>query len=336
MGKTNLLDAIHYLSLGKSYFNPVDSQNISYDEDYFNVKGKILLEGEEHTIFCAFQKGRKKKIRVDGIEFKKLADHVGKFPVVMITPYDIDLILEGSEKRRKFLDNLLSHISRQYLDDLSKYTQTLFQRNARLKKMAEQGSHDKKLIEVYDEQLAKLGHSIFEQRKAFMAELSNIFQECYQVISGRNETVMINYQSDLFNKNMKLLLDESYKRDCLFQRTTRGIHKDDLEFFIEGHPIKKFGSQGQQKSFVIALKLAQAKILEQHKSFPPLLLLDDIHDRLDEKRVGQLLEIVTKDNYEQVFITDISAGRIKEALKPFTKDYSMYEIEKGKIINDHS
>jgi len=294
-GKTNLLDAIHYLSLCKSYFNPIDSQQIKQGADFFIINGDFNKAGKQEKIACGVKRNQKKQFKRNKKDYQRLADHIGLFPLVMVSPYDISIIIEGSEERRKFIDNVLSQTDNHYLDEVITYNKVLNNRNALLKLIADTGRYDPHLLEVLDEQLITAGNSIFNKRKAFMESFTNIFNKHYSFLTEDAEQVELVYESQLLQDNFAALLKKSIERDRVLERTTAGIHKDDLQFVIHGMPMKKFGSQGQQKSFLIALKLAQYTFLNMQKGFKPLLLLDDIFDKLDEKRVTKLMQMVSEN-----------------------------------------
>lgn len=330
-GKTNLLDAVHYLALCKSYFNPIDSQQIKYEKDFFVIQGKFTKNETDELIGVGVKKNQKKQFKRNKKEYSRLADHIGLFPLVMISPNDISLILEGSEERRKFIDNALSQTDTQYLDELIIYNKTLQNRNALLKSNAERGNFDASLLEIFDEQLVNCGTKIFEKRKAFIEIFMPVFNKHYQYISSQTEVVELAYESQLFIGDFKTLLNNTLQRDRILQRTTTGIHKDELVFTIGQMPLKKFGSQGQQKSFLIALKLAQYTILNHLKGYKPLLLLDDIFDKLDEHRIKKLMTMVSDDDFGQIFITDTNTSRIKYIFNEIGKMPKIFEIDKGKI-----
>ncbi len=330
-GKTNLLDAIHYLSLCKSFFNPIDSQQIKQEKDFFVIQGKFNKSNANELVAVGVKKNHKKQFKRNKKEYTRLADHIGLFPLVMISPNDISLILEGSEERRKFIDNALSQTDSNYLDELIIYNKTLQNRNALLKQIADTGQFDASLLEIYDEQLVQCGQKIFDKRKAFLEIFMPIFNHHYQFISNQTEEVELVYESQLFTNNFKSLLSNTLQRDRILQRTTTGIHKDELVFTIHNMSLKKVGSQGQQKSFLIALKLAQYAILNKLKGFKPLLLLDDIFDKLDEHRVKKLMKMVSNDDFGQIFITDTNANRIKTIFNEIGKIPKIFEIYNGKL-----
>jgi DNA replication and repair protein RecF len=332
-GKTNLLDAIHYLSLCKSYFNPIDSQQIKQGADFFMINGVFEKDDQKEVLACGLKRNQKKQFKRNKKEYQRLADHIGLFPSVMISPYDISIIIEGSEERRKFIDNVISQTDNQYLDELITYNKTLVNRNALLKLIADTGRYDPTLLEVYDEQLVLSGNRIFKKRKGFMETFTGIFNRHYQFISDDAEQVALIYESQLLADDFAVLLKKSVEKDRILERTTFGIHKDDLQFSIHGMSMKKFGSQGQQKSFLIALKLAKYSFLQQQKGYKPLLLLDDIFDKLDGHRTLKLMQMVSNNDFGQVFITDTSAERINQVFDNIGVQIALFNVDKGEIAN---
>lgn len=330
-GKTNLLDAIHYLSLCKSYFNPIDGQQIRHEHEFFLVQGVFNKNDQEEVVSCGLKRGQKKQFKRNKKEYQRLADHIGLFPLVMISPNDIAIIIEGSEERRKFIDNVISQTDHAYLDELILYNRNLQNRNALLRQIALSGRYDPELLEIYNEQLVLSGNRIFARRRAFMDSFTEIFNRHYQYLSEGAEEVGMLYDSPLIRADFAELLQQSLERDRVLERTTIGIHKDDLVFTLGGMPLKKFGSQGQQKSFLIALKLAQYTFLQQEKGFKPLLLLDDIFDKLDEKRTRKLMKMVSDKDFGQIFITDTSRKRIENIFNEINFPVSIFEIEKGAV-----
>ncbi|MFI5160555.1 MAG: DNA replication/repair protein RecF [Sphingobacteriales bacterium] len=330
-GKTNLLDAIHYLSLCKSYFNPIDSQQIKHGTDFFIINGSFSKNDNQEAIACGVKRNQKKQFKRNKKDYQRLADHIGLFPLVMVSPYDISIIIEGSEERRKFIDNVISQTDNQYLDELITYNKVLLNRNALLKRIADTGRYDPELLAVFDEQLVSSGNRIFQKRKAFMESFTEIFNKHYQFLSGDAERVDLVYESQLLQEDFAQLLKKSTEKDRILERTTTGIHRDELQFAIHGMPMKKFGSQGQQKSFLIALKLAQYSFLYQQKGFKPLLLLDDIFDKLDDKRVTKLMQMVSNHDFGQVFITDTNAVKIESIFKQIGVDIKLFNVKGGEI-----
>lgn len=326
VGKTNVLDAIYHLAFGKSYFNPVAVQNIRHNEDFFLINGEFEKEGREEKIVCSLKKGTKKVIKRNGKAYEKFSEHVGFLPLVIISPADRDLITEGSETRRKFMDGVLCQSDNAYLRDLLKYNKVLVQRNALLKYFYVNHTFDSATLSVYNDQLHGYGTAIFNKRKAFLELFIPIFVAQYAVISGKSEAVSISYDSNLSKKDMATLLEAATERDLAIQYTSVGIHKDDLDFTIDGHPIKKFGSQGQQKSFLVALKLAQFHFIKERAETTPILLLDDIFDKLDEERVSQLIALVQEDAFGQIFISDTHAERTENVIKKTNKPYKLFQL----------
>jgi DNA replication and repair protein RecF len=330
-GKTNLLDAIHYLSLCKSYFNPIDSQQIKQGADFFIINGVFDKNDYQEAIACAVKRNQKKQFKRNKKDYQRLADHIGFLPLVMVSPYDISIIIEGSEERRKFIDNVISQTDNSYLDELITYNKVLLSRNALLKNIAETGRYDPHLLEVMDEQLTVSGDRIFEKRKAFMESFTEIFNKHYRFLSEDAEQVELIYESQLFQGSFEVLLKKNVEKDRALERTSAGIHKDELIFAIHGMPMKKFGSQGQQKSFLIALKMAQYTFLNQQKGFKPILLLDDIFDKLDDGRVTKLMQMISNHDFGQVFITDTSENRVQEIFGKIGVAIKLFKVKGGEI-----
>ena len=326
VGKTNILDAIYHLSFGKSYFNPITSQNIKHGEDFFVVDGRYLKELKEEKIIVSLKKGGKKVIKRNSKSYNRFSDHIGLLPLVIISPVDRDLITEGSDLRRKFIDGVISQNDKIYLDQIIRYNKILFQRNSLLKQFYLSRTFDRDTIEIYDEQLSKIGNLIFNKRKEFLELFSPIFFEKYSIISNNKEKVNLNYKSQLKNHRLQDLLISNIEKDKVLQYTSAGIHKDDIEFLIGNYPIKKFGSQGQQKSFLIALKLAQYEVLKAKSGNSPILLLDDIFDKLDSKRVKQIIKMVNDSNFGQLFISDTDAKRTENVVKSAHENYEIFKL----------
>lgn len=331
VGKTNILDAVHYLSICKSYMNVIDRQNIRFDQPFFAIQGKWHKDGTDVQIHCAVKVGSKKVFRKNKKEYEKLADHIGQFPAVMISPYDRDLISEGSELRRKWMDGIIAQFDRNYLDSIQKYGRVLDQRNALLKNMAEHRLFDRESIEVWNVQMVALGHDIFEKRQAFLDEFIPVFQKHYDAIGLDSEAVELEYKSQLHEHSFEKLLDLHERKDAHSRYSTAGIHRDDLVFKIKGHPIKKFGSQGQQKSFIIALRLAQYEWLKSHLKTMPVLLLDDIFDKLDHSRVERLMQLVSDQFFGQVLVTDTDLERVEKIFAESHLKCKLFSVEEGQI-----
>lgn len=326
IGKTNVLDAIHQLAYGKSYFNPLAVQNIKHGEEFFVIDGEFEKQGRSEQIVCSLKKGQKKILKRNGKIYDKFSDHIGFIPLVIISPGDRDLIVEGSETRRKFIDSVISGLDSTYLQQLIQYQKILAQRNALLKYFALNQIFETETLSIYNERLDVLGHEIFEKRKTFLGDFIPIFSSHHKAITGSAETVQLVYESQLENNSLLALLDENLSRDRAAHYTTVGIHKDDLSFEIDHYPIKKFGSQGQQKSFLIALKLAQFEFVSKQCGEKPILLFDDIFDKLDESRVGKIVEMVNNDTFGQLFISDTHADRTENIIKSTHQSYSIFNL----------
>ncbi|MFT4525582.1 MAG: DNA replication and repair protein RecF [Flavobacteriales bacterium] len=312
-GKTAILDAIHYLCLCKGFLHGYDNLNVRNDQNLFAVDGVFGLGEEDSRVQCAFKAQGKKSMRWNGKEYKRLIDHVGKIPIALITPTDADLVNGGSEVRRRFVDSAISQLNRKYLEELVRYNKVLQQRNALLKQFAYSGSFSLDALSVWDVQLAEAGQNIYNTRKEFLEKLIPLTNEIYQKLSSNSEDIGLEYRSQLSVGALSNLLESSVHKDRAAKHTTSGIHKDDVILTIHGQPLKRFGSQGQQKSALIALKLAQYQMLKSDTGQTPILLLDDIFDKLDSDRVGQLLKIVGQSG--QVFITDTHQERVTDLLK---------------------
>ena len=341
-GKTNLLDAIHYLSLTKSALTTADANSIKQGADFFVVKGIFNPSDDAaaETIQVSLRHGQKKALTHDKQPYERMADHVGRYPAVLISPYDTDLIREGSEERRKYFDSLLSQFDHGFLDALIAYNALLRQRNALLKQAADGPAHgfDRDYLLALDDQLAPLGEQLSAQRSAFIEQFTPIFQHHYQQLADGQEAVSLTYKSQLLDSPFAQLLRQNERRDFAMQRTTAGAHRDDFVFLMDGLPVKSYASQGQQKSYAIALKLAQFEVLTRRSvaagSEPtkPLLLLDDIFDRLDDKRIARLLELVANDTFGQVFLTDTNLARTDNALANVQAPIRRFRVSQGTAV----
>lgn len=325
-GKTNILDALHYLSMAKSFLGNLDAQNILHHSDFFAIEAEIQGEEKNDIIKVQLPKEGKKIIKKNDKTYERIADHIGFLPSVMISPYDANLISDGSESRRKFLDAMISQTDSDYLFALIQYQKTLQQRNALLKYFAKNRTFDLDSLEIYNEPLTKFGTQIFEKRQRFVASILPTIQHFYEIISKGNEKVTVIYDSNLNEQNFEEILSENLEKDRVLTYTSRGIHKDDLRFEMNGNLIKKFGSQGQQKSFLIALKLAQIKRIKDITNKNPILLLDDIFDKLDDNRVSQLIELVNQQNFGQIFITDTHRERTESVVKRINEESKIFQI----------
>jgi DNA replication and repair protein RecF len=314
VGKTNLLDAIHYLCFTKSYFTNSDSTNVQLGQQGFRLEGLFDKEGSDYKIACVFRGANKKEIRCNDLEYEKFSQHIGLFPCVMIAPDDVELIIGGSEPRRRWLDTLMAQINAPYLQQLIVYNKILQQRNSLLKQFAETRRVDATLLDVLDSQLVIPGQAIFEERRAFLQTLLPVVQRHYIDISGTEEYLQLEYESQLLQLPFAEALHHARSKDLATARSNTGIHKDDLVFLMQNEPFKQFASQGQRKSLLFALKLAEFDILREHKGFSPLLLLDDVFEKLDAHRMGHLLEQVCAFTDAQLFITDTHRERLEAAL----------------------
>ncbi len=332
-GKTNVLDAVHYLCFCKSYFNPIDGQNIAHGEPFMLVQGDFERLEVEERVSCGVKRGAKKQFKRNDKPYTRLADHIGRFPAVMIAPDDAALIQEGSEMRRKWMDAVISQYDRAYLDALIDVNKSLVQRNALLRYFAENRTFDASLLAPWDARIAPKAAVIAKARKAFVDDFLPGFLSTYAEISGGAEevglrlTTHVNDDPEAIAAKMHQAQDE----DRRLRRTTVGIHKDDVVFTLGTHALKRFGSQGQQKSFVVALRLAQLAFIEQATGVKPILLLDDIFDKIDEKRVEALMKRVTNGTFGQVFITDTHLGRIPDMFASTGADVRVFEVHQGEV-----
>ncbi len=326
VGKTNILDAIYHLANGKSYFNPLAIQNIKHEEDFFVIDGDFEKDNRSEQIISSFKKGQKKILKRNGKMYEKFSDHIGFIPLVIISPSDNDLILEGSETRRKFMDAVISQLDQNYLQQIIQYQKIISQRNALLKYFALNHTFDMDTLSIYNEQLENLGSPIFEKRKEFIKNFVPVFNKFHKIISGNSEEVNLVYESQLHENSTLELLNSNLNKDRALQYTSVGVHKDDLSFLIETYPIKKFGSQGQQKSFLIALKLAQFDVLKKGSGEKPILLLDDIFDKLDESRVEKIIEMVNNDEFGQLFVSDTHSERTENIVKTTHQSYKIFSL----------
>jgi len=330
-GKTNLLDAIHYLAFTKSAINPTDALNIRFEQSQFLVKGRFSIEGRKKEVVCTFQQGQKKIVREDDQDYLKFSDHVGKYPVVLITPQDIELIWGGAEQRRRFFDTLLSQLDRFYLENLIAYNHQMKQRNTLLRRFSEAGNVDVELLASYDHRICIAGNYIHQSRKTLLQEFIPKFKKHYSFIARESESVDIQYRSDLEQADFATQLKNHIQRDILLQRTTCGIHRDDFLFLLNGNELKKIGSQGQQKSFLIGLKLSEFDIIFEKKGLKPILLLDDIFDKLDDERIHHLMKLVGEGMFGQIFITDARMDRSHSILKEAGIVAKIFVVENGNL-----
>lgn len=326
IGKTNTLDAIYHLAFGKSYFNPIALQNINHNAEFFVVDGNFTKLERTEKIIISLKRGQKKIIKRNAKAYDKFSEHIGFIPLVIISPADRDLIIEGSDTRRKFIDSVISQSDKSYLTTLIAYNKVLSQRNALLKYFALNNTFNTDTLAIYNEQLHKYGTELFKKRDTFLKTFIPIFKARYEAISQSKELIDLQYKSDLFDGELIDILNKNINKDKALQYTSVGTHKDDLVFLIDDFPIKKFGSQGQQKSFLIALKLAQFDFTKQQSGVPPILLLDDIFDKLDENRVAQIISLVDNNHFGQIFISDTHAERTEAIVKQIHQSYKIFKL----------
>ena len=327
-GKTNLLDAIYYLSLTKSSTSSQDQQCILHNESLFSIKGEFSKDEKRREVICGLQSGKKKLVKLDQKPYKKASEHVGKFPVVLIAPNDTDVIRGASDLRRKFFDAIIAQVDQHYLQTLIQYNHLIKQRNSLLKRFAETGDTDLELLEPFDQQLLNLGCEIYEKRSGFIEDFKVLVNRHYENLTNAAEEVELNYESH-FQSDAEALLKESLQKDIILKRSNIGIHKDEFHFLMNGETIKRFGSQGQQKSYLIALKLAHFDFTQKQTGMKPILLLDDIFDKLDDLRISKLMEMVASDTFGQIFITDARPERTIGLLADDSHEVELFEVVKG-------
>ena len=325
-GKTNLLDAIYYLSFTKSYFSKTDTLNIKFEKEGFRLEGMYERNDKEEKLVCIHRGLGKKELLLNDVLYEKFSMHIGRFSCVMIAPDDIELITGASEDRRRFIDTILCQVDANYLQQLIIYTKVLQQRNSLLKRFAEQGKTDWQLLDVLDIQLVQPGKYIFQQRKEFTARLIPMVQQFYNQIANNEETISLQYESQLNSTDFNTLLNQFREKDFFLQRTNGGIHKDDILIQLNNQVFKNIASQGQRKSLLFALKLAEYELLKINKGFAPILLLDDVFEKLDDRRMQNLLNWVCKENTGQVFITDTHRERLEQAFINLHTAYQVIEL----------
>lgn len=326
VGKTNLLDAIHYLCFTKSYFTRLDGNNVRKGSDGFRLEGQLELQDKPEKAVCILRETGRKEFLINDRPYDKFSQHIGRYPCVIIAPDDAELIMGGSEERRKFLDSLLSQLDEEYLQQLITYSKTLQYRNSLLKNFAETGKRNIELLDIIDEQLIKPGEIIFNKRKEFLVSFLPIAKHLYNNIAGHPEEINLFYESELLQATFSELLQATRNKDFLLQRTSSGIHRDDLDIQLDNKDFKSIASQGQRKSLLFALKLAEMEVLQKVKGFAPLLLLDDVFEKLDESRISNLLRKVCIENEGQVFITDTNEERLKQHLDAINAKYQLIEL----------
>lgn len=325
-GKTNILHALYYFAFGKSFLGGAEQQGIKDGEDFFRLQ--IFTENDEniHEYAIILPKEGKKQIKKNDKALERLSELIGEIPAVMISPYDSNLINDSGELRRKFLDASISQTSAEYLDALQRYHQSLKQRNSLLKNFAKNRYYDEESLSLYTPMLEKYGDFIYLKRKEFLTQMLPHLQEFYQTLSGGKEYIGLEYDSSVTPSAWETLFQEHLQKDLALGYTSHGIHRDDVVFLMNGEPMRKRASQGQQKSFLIALKLAQAKIIRRTLKTPPLLLLDDIFDKLDDHRVTNLISMVNTNDFGQIFITDSHPERIHQIVRNITDQVSIFNL----------
>lgn len=326
-GKTNILDAVYYLSMSKSAFTMTDGQSVSHGEEFFVVEGSYETDSSrQEVVNCSFSRRAGKVLKRNGKEYDRIADHVGAFPVVIISPQDGELITDAAEERRKYLNGFLSQLDKTYLKTIMRYNAVLAERNRYLKSASAE-----EMLLIYDQQLSDLGGQVYEARRAVVERMQPLVAEYYSVLSDDREQVDISYRSELSEASLSELLLRARQRDIVNQFTTSGVHRDDVIFRIGGYPLRKYGSQGQQKSFLIALKLAQFRLMSEVGGERPILLLDDLFDKLDIGRVEKLLSLVSSDDFGQIIITDCNRERLESTLLSANKCYQLFEVDGGDV-----
>lgn len=335
-GKTNILDAIYYLSFTKSYFNPSDTGNVNINSDYFLLQGeyKNAMDGND-MVSCAFKIGDRKHFKLNNKEYGRMADHVGLFPLVIISPSDSNLIHGGGDERRKYMDGVISQFDKSYLDLLLDYNKILQQRNSYLKYLYENRRKDSLQLDIWDEKLVETGNEIYFKRKSFLEAFIPMIKQFYAFITNENELVDLDYKSQLLEGDFMEMVLQNRQKDKAVGHTTVGVHRDDIELIINNLQVRRFASQGQQKSFVVALKLAQFEYTKLKKGYKPLLLLDDIFDKLDYNRIAQLMKLVSRNEFGQIFITDTNTERVLNIFQTIGVKPKLYEIDYGKKISEN-
>ena len=325
-GKTNLLDAIYYMSMTKSAFAASDKFNLRHGAEEFSLAGTYRMENGLSSRFALKMTSKgEKKVRRDDKPYQKISEHVGVLPVVMVSPADVSMVSESGEERRRFVNSVLSQMDREYMSAMQQYNRLLLQRNTILK----ESDPDRSLLEVIDMRMSMLAEPIYQARKRFVEQLKPIVAEYYKSLSGGSEQVDIEYESELSKAGLDQLLSASFERDRMMKHTTTGIHRDDFAFRMNGHPIRRFGSQGQQKSFLVSLKFAQYEIMKKNYGFAPILLLDDVFDKLDMGRISNLLQMVASNDFGQIFITDSNKVRMAGIVDGLTQDRAYFETTGG-------
>ena len=334
-GKTNILDAIYYLSFTKSAYNAIDSQNIHHDEEMAMVQGRYQIGEDEETISCGIKRGVKKQFRRGKKDYKRLLDHIGLIPLVMVSPQDSELVVEGSDERRKFMDGVISQYNKAYLEHLTQYNALLKQRNTLLKQYENVGLEQlpATLFEVLELQMVQHAEPIYAERVKFIEQFTPYFQQVYSAISGDKEQVSLGYVSQLHERDLTDALARTRGRDLILGWTSQGVHKDELEMKLGDYPLKRVGSQGQQKSYLLAMKLGQALYLNSVHAVKqkPILLLDDIFDKLDSERVERIVQLVVGQEFGQIFITDTDRQHLTAILREQASEAKVFVVTNGEI-----
>ena len=324
-GKTNILDAVHYLALARSMHTITDAQSVRHSEDAFLLDGRFRRDdGRSEQVVCSYTRRGGKTLKRNGKEYERLSEHVGGFPIVVVSPADSALISDSAEERRKYVNRFISQIDRGYMAQLIRYNTTLQERNRLLK-----ANPSEEMLLIYDGMLSASADVLFKRRQEVIAQMRPIVEEYYAMLSDERETIGMEYRSELQNSTLAELLLASRKRDFINEFTTVGVHRDDVLFSIGGYPLRKFGSQGQQKSFLIALKLAEYRLLAERVGDKPILLLDDLFDKLDMRRVSQLLRLVGGEMFGQILITDCNKHRLQRTLSEAGVEYELFHIAEG-------
>ena len=325
-GKTNLLDSIYYISMTKSAFAASDKFNLRHGAEEFSLAGTYRMENGLSSRFALKMTSKgEKKVRRDDKPYQKISEHIGVLPVVLVSPADVSMVSESGEERRRFVNSVLSQMDREYMSAMQQYNRLLLQRNTMLK----EPDLDRSLLEVIDMRVSMLAEPIYQARKRFVEQLKPVVAEYYKALSGDSEQVDIEYESELSKAGLEQLLASSFERDRILKHTTTGIHRDDFAFRMNGHPIRRFGSQGQQKSFLVSLKFAQYEIMKKNYGFAPILLLDDVFDKLDMGRISNLLQMVASNDFGQIFITDSNKVRMSGIVDKLTQDRAYFETIGG-------
>ncbi|MDA3816745.1 MAG: DNA replication/repair protein RecF [Prolixibacteraceae bacterium] len=330
-GKTNILDSIYYLSFTKSFFNAIDTLNVRYGCEMFGMQGAYHKDNETDHVSVGYKLNQKKQVKRNKKVYKRFSDHIGLYPLVMVSPSDTSLIIGNSDERRKFIDGVISQFDSGYLNALLRYNRVLQQRNNLLKKFADEKRFDEDTLSIYDLQLCEYGSVIYEKRKQFVDDIVEVFQAFYQYISGGREKVTLEYQSTLSDLKLNDQLESNRQKDRMIQHTSVGVHRDDLLLNLGEHPMKKVGSQGQTKTYLVALKLAQFEYLKNASGIKPILLLDDVFDKLDTNRVEKIVHLVTDEKFGQIFMTDTNREHLENIVAKVGSDYHIFRVENGEV-----